>query len=117
MNGLELVCVAVLAGLVGAGATCAALAVSPWGERSRFEALVGPLRSQMEDLEDRLYHWSRRDRKRERDQKARDIAPGSTNAQGLRARYLGDRQQRLAALKERIRGVPEEGQEGGQEGS
>ena len=113
MTGLEaflVVCVAVLSGTFGAGVSVALLALSKYGEATRFDTLLLPLREGMEDLADRIDHVRKRAYKRDRDEHKEShpelpISPTS----------IGGRKARLEAVKERLRahGIPAQDQESG----
>lgn len=112
IDALAAVCVALLSGLFGAGVAVSVLALSKHGEAARFDVAMQPVRSALEDLEDRIDHVRKRAYKRDRDERAeREPRPGQA---GL---PLYGRAAKLAAVRERVRngGLVSQPEEGPQE--
>lgn len=95
---------ALVATVFGAAGGVLVLLYGTRGERSRFEAELVPIRTALDDLDDRIDQWRKRDAKRERDSRA---APGrpQANDQGTLDGFVPiSRKDRLEAVRARATG-------------
>jgi hypothetical protein len=91
---VEIIALVFIAGIFGGGVSVAFLSLSKRGEGARFESLLVPVTSAIQDLEDRIDHVRKRHAKRDRDAKSEDAdLPG-----------FQDRGSALSQVRARMRG-------------